>query len=905
MVSSRVPDRLTVITYVSQYYYFFNKEPHASPASLRSSHVTSPTSLTKSKTSLDDLNRPKISSDERSRREDHLSSSKTHSICALCREPVHLVQRHLIDGQIYHRSCFRCKVCRSTLLPGSYKQGSDAGSLICTHHTTDSKDTRVDLSQQIESTEHLPKFKCRQTALSFGGFTHPPYYTEKTESQDKRVETEGRDRNTRQEVKGRDTDSTLGSKGKVKRLVLPHPPPPRFKEGATEGAGKPAPSPAQAATKLQEDETKTQGPSGLPPASPCVAVSGGSKGPVPAPRRTLDSPAAPVPAPRTKKLQRMNSSSATGTSPNQRKPSASSPRVTSPTSGGHKVKTNHPWMGIVHPGPWTQLPPAPAPTTPPRSSSVPAMQGRWLRRRVPPPNPFGDEMDDETEASASEKVTKIEAANQMKPSKATSRSENEGNLPNDSGATRAPVTSSDSGNAAAKSKPEDKAKPPDKPDLSKKPAVKDPSPPTVDSDQRDRSAASSRTCSGRESSDGGANKLEEPGVSGAPSVAKDNLSGAGSILVVSDLAGATSVPNEPGVPGKAGQASGLGAPHRAEAAPEHEAPDLAEASRTEARGADFEFGAAYLTEEDAAAGLCLADMTKAGAVGGLAMAAGGPTTFDAAQSHPLPTSVSVPVLTSPSPQHSSMLTDLTEGNESVQVSPSQAKACRQNPFDKKPVMPKSKTFQALSSRRAPAPGYGFPLVKRKVQTDRCLSVDDLQAEMGKLDKHLETLELRGVELERNLRQCKNEKEEEVMLMDWFSLIHEKHVLVRRDVELVYLKKQQSLEERQADVEYQLRCLLNKPEAEWSQEDRGREQQLMDELVTIIEQRNQIISSLDQDRQREKEEDLLLETMMKRKDFQKEGLKELKKSKGKFKPLKVFKMLSHKPESTRESKDKKS
>lgn len=254
---------------------------------------------------------------------------------------------------------------------------------------------------------------------------------------------------------------------------------------------------------------------------------------------------------------------------------------TSPTSGGHKVKTNHPWMGIIHPGPWTQLPPAPAPSTPPRSSSVPAMQGRWLRRRVPPPNPFGDEMDDETEASASEKVSKTEAANQMKPSRATSQSENEGTLPNDSGATRVPVTISDSGNAAAKSKPEDKAKPPD---------------------------------------------------------------------------------------------------HRT--------------SRAEARGADFEFGAAYLTEEGgfeapdsasgpgspggvpdlagAAAGLCLADMTKAGAVGGLAMAAGGPTTSDAAQSHPLPTSVSVPVLTSASPQRSSMLTDLTEGNESVQVS-SQAK----------------------------------------------------------------------------------------------------------------------------------------------------------------------------------------------------------------------------------------
>lgn len=88
-------------------------------------------------------------------------------------------------------------------------------------------------------------------------------------------------------------------------------------------------------------------------------------------------------------------------------------------------------------------------------------------------------------------------------------------------------------------------------------------------------------------------------------------------------------------------------------------------------------------------------------------------------------------------------------------------------------------------------------------------------------------------------------------------------------------KQQNLEDRQADVEFELRCLLNKPglplfssknpeasllaqktrngfdlvfltESDWSQEDRGREQQLMDELVAIIEQRNQIV---DQDQQR--------------------------------------------------------
>lgn len=44
-------------------------------------------------------------------------------------------------------------------------------------------------------------------------------------------------------------------------------------------------------------------------------------------------------------------------------------------------------------------------------------------------------------------------------------------------------------------------------------------------------------------------------------------------------------------------------------------------------------------------------------------------------------------------------------------------------------------------------------------------------------------------------------------------------------------------------------LLSFSEKEWTEEDKGREQELMAELVTIIEQRNQIVNNMDQDRQR--------------------------------------------------------
>ncbi|KAK7913556.1 hypothetical protein WMY93_013767 [Mugilogobius chulae] len=224
--------------------------------------------------------------------------------------------------------------------------------------------------------------------------------------------------------------------------------------------------------------------------------------------------------------------------------------------------------------------------------------------------------------------------------------------------------------------------------------------------------------------------------------------------------------------------------------------------------------------------------------------------------------------------------------------------CKENPFNRKasPASAKSKGKPPKGPRpaRPPAPGHGFPLIKRKVQSDQFIPTEDIYGEMNQLEKQLDELEQRGVELEKKLRD--NPNDEEHLLVDWFTLIHEKHLLVRREAELVYTAKQQNLEERQADVEYELRCLLNKPEKDWTEEDKSREQELMSELVTIIEQRNQIVNTMDQDRQREEEEDKLMEAMLKKKDFSKEpDCDQHKKKAAKFKPIKVFKRLSHKGE----------
>uniref|UniRef100_A0A8C1U1B0 MICAL like 1b, duplicate 2 n=1 Tax=Cyprinus carpio TaxID=7962 RepID=A0A8C1U1B0_CYPCA len=206
-----------------------------------------------------------------------------------------------------------------------------------------------------------------------------------------------------------------------------------------------------------------------------------------------------------------------------------------------------------------------------------------------------------------------------------------------------------------------------------------------------------------------------------------------------------------------------------------------------------------------------------------------------------------------------------------------------------------------SMHQAAALVHGFPLIKRKVITDTRVSEKQVCEEQKKLEERLLELERRGVQLETEMRRCTNES----LLVDWFLLIHMKNMLVRRDTELVYMVKQQRLEDQQADVEFEIRRLFNKPEQDWSSDERHQEHQLMSSLLSIIQQRNDIISSLDEDRQREKEEDTTLNAVIQRMEFLTQTDKQRDKCSRSFKRLQMFKKSSCKTENTGRRKKKNS
>lgn len=840
MVSMKVPDRLSVITYVSQYYNFFNNKSQANPPSMKrlSSISHNEPAQKRPPTPLEDKaveSEPSQPAQPGVETVAAVKRSTLSSTCAACQKHVHLVQRFLVDGKLYHRNCFRCTECHSTLLPGSYKLGSDSGALVCTHHLArhalTNQNGRPDLSKRpvVGGSARIGRSTIPHTSPSEREQAKTPPVNQINDT-----DTPTNDSDTVAAVTTSAADSLEkakemdGSGGTEETPRSSSPPNPFDESDEEEEEGE------------KEEDTKT--PAKLTTNGDLPSTSDShnevASRPVPAPRRIPEPTPPPRPAPRVR-LPRTADGLTAGEHlkpPTPPKPRARSQSPGSLSSGSHKPK-DPPWLALVQSEPKKKKAPPPPPAglaTPPNTGSLSSLKGDGSRPSTPPvpANPFEDDDDDENGEVAEEEGNEGSAI----PSTIVA-SHPWYSITQAADATTGADTPPSGGSSSRSASPGSaKSK--------KRPAPRAPQPPAghqVSSHSQPSSCSPSPALSTESLSSGSDHSSSHPPLGGG---------GGGSASSDQEHSFTKSV-SEPSIC----------SPCDSTASPS--------SSSTE------RLPHASLSPYPSP---MLSNASSAPATPQTSRSVGAKGTRDPP---PRPPTAPSPLASGVTPTHNKRI-------------------CKENPFNRKaspsPAKSKSKPPKGPRPARPPAPGHGFPLIKRKVQSDQYIPVEDIHVEMGQLEKQLDELEQRGVELEKKLRDNPNDEDEESLLVDWFTLIHEKHLLVRREAELVYTAKQQNLEERQADVEYELRCLLNKPEKDWTDEDKSREQELMAELVTIIEQRNQIVNNMDQDRQREEEEDKLMEAMLKKKDFHKDPDVDQHKKKGaKFKPIKVLKRLSHKGE----------
>ncbi|XP_074553096.1 MICAL-like protein 2a [Halichoeres trimaculatus] len=161
MVALRIPDRLSILTYVSQYYNYFNgrnpmggvkrpaegskEEPSERKKNLPVVAKTFVSKTAAEKRSPSSFKAQTSPAQKPIPAENSNKNGTLNSKCAACKSHIHLVQRHFVEGKLYHRSCFRCCDCSGTLHAGAYKPGKAPDTFICTahHNGSSSSDTGI------------------------------------------------------------------------------------------------------------------------------------------------------------------------------------------------------------------------------------------------------------------------------------------------------------------------------------------------------------------------------------------------------------------------------------------------------------------------------------------------------------------------------------------------------------------------------------------------------------------------------------------------------------------------------------------------------------------------------------------------------------------------------------------
>ncbi|XP_039902474.1 MICAL-like protein 2a isoform X1 [Simochromis diagramma] len=160
MVALRIPDRLSILTYVSQYYNYFKGRPpmggvkrpaegsKEEPSEKKNLPVVAKSFVSKTATESclpsthTAQTSPKLARASTQKvvlAENPNKNGTLNSKCVSCKGHVHLVQRHFVEGKLYHRSCFKCGECASVLHVGGYKPGTDPDTFICNSHQNASK----------------------------------------------------------------------------------------------------------------------------------------------------------------------------------------------------------------------------------------------------------------------------------------------------------------------------------------------------------------------------------------------------------------------------------------------------------------------------------------------------------------------------------------------------------------------------------------------------------------------------------------------------------------------------------------------------------------------------------------------------------------------------------------------
>ncbi|CAH7267263.1 MICAL-like protein 2 [Phodopus roborovskii] len=912
MVALKVPDRLSILTYVSQYYnYFHGRSPIGGMAGVKRPSSDSPEERSGKKVLTQPAKLPSPAPAQRSplalartnpvvqRNEGGsegpspkatlgTAGSSMSSICGICGKHVHLVQRHLADGRLYHRSCFRCKQCSNTLHSGAYQATGEPGVFVCTHHSPQvtsvspklsklasrqpgavAVDTRpISASRKVQEanglgevtplraraaawepavgnttargfvqTELNPPATSRVNVGSPAGPRLPTSPVATTSVNGKAITHVTNSSPTGWSSSARSSSpATIGSRPGVYPSALDSQPSVPQGQAASKGVktqlnlsiASPntvaTPSWTPVASRTQQAREKFfQNPATAPAsnssASKVPPVVNTSTSKVPPVVNTSTSKVPPVVNTSTSKVPPVVNTSTSKVTTVVNAPNGRVPHTTNTSTSkvSTVVNTSTSKVSTVVIAPTSRV-----------STVVSATDGRVTTVVNAPASKVSAAVDTPAQESSREQALSV-----LRKA-----------LPGLTGAgAQAPNRSSPGTSSVTITLPKNEVP-------QKVPSAKLPHPTVPQAP---------------------ASKMEPavPLSVGNTSWASASLQAGNKSLGVSPGVSKTSAGSRPQAEVAVVKGPGSTSQEGQEEGPEGWRARLKPVDKKSTAGRT-------LGQKEVPAELREGDTPRK------ASSSSNPSThvifLTPIQNKRTPcladSGPRLPAAPSPSPSHRKKLAvppslDVSADWLQPELKKQEIQTKNQKEEEKIPTWGTRERPTILDNALAPR---GETVTSPVRLHPNYIPQEELQRQLQDIESQLDALELRGVELEKRLRAAEGDAAEDSLMVDWFLLIHEKQLLLRLESELMYKSKDQHLEERQLDLQDELRRLMDKPEGLKSLRDRQREQELLSQYVNTVNDRSDIVDFLDEDRLREQEEDQMLENMIQNLGLQKKKSK---------------------------------
>ncbi|XP_063245099.1 EH domain-binding protein 1-like isoform X2 [Bacillus rossius redtenbacheri] len=162
-------------------------------------------------------------------------------------------------------------------------------------------------------------------------------------------------------------------------------------------------------------------------------------------------------------------------------------------------------------------------------------------------------------------------------------------------------------------------------------------------------------------------------------------------------------------------------------------------------------------------------------------------------------------------------------------------------------------------RKSASPLHSFSSLMERISPDRTPEdglgrgygkdiVNYIQNELEALEREQKQIDRQAALLEKELRRVmetgKDKEREDELMAKWFTLVNKKNALLRRQMQLNILEKEDDLERRYELLNRELRSILAIEDWQKTEEQKIRENLLLDELVTIVNKRDELVHHLD-------------------------------------------------------------